>query len=185
MVLFLEHTLPAHAPGFDPRTSIPYYEGNKEDIENQYTPTLRRHTPLRKGNVIMNLLEDKNLTGYELAEWFNENLVGEYITRMYSHSIETRSGYRIIISEHEGCMACLNGWSDWTVNRTGENLGVVTSVKYKEAPDYEISDQFSIFIYLKSRPKIEVSGDDGIGNGCYGWGFHLNVESIEKMERGM
>ena len=138
-------------PGFDLCSSIPYHEGTKEDVENQYTPKLRRHTPLRKGNVIMNLLEDKNLTGYELADWLQENLVGEYITRMYSHSIETRSGYEIVISEHEGCMACPNGWSDWSVNRTGENLGVVTSVKYKEAPDYETSDQFSIFIYLKSR----------------------------------
>lgn len=82
-------------------------------------------------------------------------------------------------------MDCANGWSDWTVNRTGENLGAVTSVKYEEAPDYYTTEQFSIFIYLKSRPKIEVSGDDGAGNGCYGWGFHLNVEAIEKMERVM
>lgn len=28
----------------------------------------------------MNLLEGKNLTGIELAEWLQENLVGEYIT---------------------------------------------------------------------------------------------------------
>ena len=131
--------------------------------------------------VAMNLLENMNLTGQELAEWLQENLVGEYITRMYSHSIETRSGYEIIISENEGCGACLNGWSEWAVKRTGENLGVVTSVKYKEAPDYDTSEQFSIFIYLKSRTKIEVSGDDGAGNGFYGWGFHLNVEAIEKM----
>lgn len=131
--------------------------------------------------VAMNLLENMNLTGQELAEWLQENLVGEYITRMYSHSIETRSGYEIIISENEGCGACLNDWSEWAVKRTGENLGVVTSVKYKEAPDYGTSEQFSIFIYLKSRPKIEVSGDDGAGNGFYGWGFHLNVKAIEKM----
>lgn len=53
----------------------------------------------------MNLLEDMNLSGYELAAWLNDNLVGEYITRMDSYSIETRSGYRIIISENEGCMS--------------------------------------------------------------------------------
>lgn len=82
-------------------------------------------------------------------------------------------------------MDCANGWSDWTVSRTGENLGAVTSVKYEEAPDYYTTEQFSIFIYLKSRPKIEVSGDDGAGNGFYGWGFHLNVESVEKMEGTM
>lgn len=133
----------------------------------------------------MNLLEDMNLSGYELAAWLNDNLVGEYITRMDSYSIETRSGYRIIISENEGCMSCSSGWSDWTVNRTGEDLGVVTSVKYEEADDYYESEQFSIFIYLKSRPKIEVEGANGSGNGFYGWGFHLNVESVEKMEGTM
>lgn len=37
----------------------------------------------------------------------------------------------------------------------------------------------SIFIYLKSHPRIKVSGDDGIGNGYYGWGFYVTVESIE------
>ena len=133
----------------------------------------------------MNLLENKNLTGIELAEWLQKNLIGEYITRIDSHSIETRTGYRIIISENEGCMACSNGWSEWSVNRTGENLGIVTTVKYTEAPDYYTTEQFSIFIYLKSHPKIEGSGDDGAGNGFYGWGFNLNVESIEKMEGTM
>ena len=131
----------------------------------------------------MILIEDKNLSRYELAEWLNDNLVGEYITRMFSHSFETRSGYKIIINQHEGCMCCPNGWSEWSVNRTGENLGVVTAIKYKEAADYDTSDQFSIFIYLKSHPRIKVSGDDGIGNGYYGWGFYVTIESIETIER--
>lgn len=97
---------------------------------------------------------------------------------MYSHSFETRSGYKIIISENEGCMFCPNGNSTWDTKTTGEGLGVVTGIKYQGASDYE-SDQFRIFIYLKSHPKIDIYGDNGTGNGYYGWGFYVTVESIE------
>lgn len=132
------------------------YRIEKWNSKTQQTSTPSRYNQTGRGYKPMILIEDKNLSGYELAEWLNENLVGEYITRMYSHSFETRSGYKIIINQHEGCMCCPNGWSEWSVNRTGENLGVVTAIKYKEAADYDTSDQFSIFIYLKSHPRIKV-----------------------------
>lgn len=120
-----------------------------------------------------------NHTGEETAQWLKNNIVGQEITNITNTSITLKNGYTLTIECNEGCGACNNGWAEWAVEDTTP-IGAVTNVECEYYEDeYGYTDEkFRIFIYLKDKPRITITGDDGVGNGCYGYGFHLTLTNI-------
>lgn len=143
----------------------------------------------------MERLEEENFTGAFLAQWLKENIVGQELVSIkpatseqkskleYTGSnvyvIELANGYNVFIDVNEGCGGCENGWAEFDLEQDG--AGVVTGVEFEDlANDY--SEKFKLFIYLENQPSIRISGDDGVGNGFYGYGFHVTVTHIEDKE---
>lgn len=144
----------------------------------------------------METFEHKNLSGVWLAQWLKDNIVGQEITSIAPATSEQKkeleypgdsvqvitlaNGYQVIIDPNEGCGGCGNGWAEFEVERDG--AGVVTGVEVEDlSNDYD--EPFKLFIYLENQPAIRISGDDGVGNGFYGYGFHVMVRGIEKEEK--
>ena len=56
------------------------------------------------------------------------------------------------------------------------NLDLDAAIMNVEYVQTGTSDEFKIFIYLANNETIELDGDDGVGNGCYGSGFWVTVK---------
>lgn len=143
----------------------------------------------------MENLHNKNLTGRALAQWLKENIVGQELISIKSatpeqrelldnpgnevYVIELANGYNVLIDANEGCGGCQNGWAEFSVEQDG--AGVVTCVEFEDLGT-AYSEEFRVFIYLENQPTIKFSGDDGVGNGFYGYGFYVTVKGIETKE---
>lgn len=144
----------------------------------------------------METFEHKNLSGVRLAQWLKDNIAGQEITSIAPATSEQKesleypgdnvqvitlaNGYQVIVDVNEGCGGCLNGWAEFDIEQDG--AGVVTGVGFEDLTN-DYSDRFKLFIYLENQPAIRISGDDGVGNGFYGYGFYVTVKHIEMGER--
>ena len=140
----------------------------------------------------MERLKGKNFTGAYLAQWLKENIVGQELvsikpatreqkSKLYYQSeeayvIELTNGYNVFIEANEGCGGCDNGWAWFNLERDG--AGIVTGVEFEDLGT-SYSDEFRLFIYLENQPSIKISGDDGVDNGFYGYGFYVTAKHIE------
>lgn len=104
-------------------------------------------------------------------------LIGKAIKEVKNNTLICEDGTKITIEENEGCGGCGNGWSSLEDLKILEGNGVITNVESK----YETNsnDKFKLFIYYHEKA-LEISGDDGYGNGYYGGGFYVTIENIMK-----
>ena len=112
-----------------------------------------------------------------------EELVGHRIIYMNEEVIKLDNGVTLNIQLNEGCGGCSSGWSELDVVNFDKKYSeaAVMNVVYesyytdKEKNKNYSQDEFKIFIYLVNKEVIEIDGDEGVGNGCYGSGFWVSV----------
>ncbi len=107
-------------------------------------------------------------------------LIGKAIKEVKYNTLICEDGTKITIEENEGCGGCGNGWSSLEDLTILEGNGVITNVESK----YETNskDKFKLFIYYHEKV-LEISGDDGYGNGYYGGGFYVTIEKLEERKK--
>ena len=66
-------------------------------------------------------------------------------------------------------------------------MPILDKDKFKNYDDWGFceDDRFKIFVYYEDslcnyNSREVIQGEDGYGNGCYGGGFYITVESIEE-----
>ena len=125
----------------------------------------------------------ENYDSWELANLMQKELVGHRIVAMTEEIIKLDNGVTFNIQLNEGCGGCSSGWSELDVVNFDKKYSeaAVMNVVYesyytdKEKNKNYGQDEFKIFIYLVNKEVIEIDGDEGVGNGCYGSGFWVSV----------
>ena len=109
-------------------------------------------------------------------------LIGKRIVKVTGDTGEfkltTSDNEVITITTNEGCGGCSNGWSELPnlkLLEDADNAIMNVSTEYV-MKGYE--DQFKMFVYYHNT-MLELQGDDGYGNGYYGWGFWVTIVKIE------
>ena len=87
-------------------------------------------------------------------------------------------GTFIEILTNDGCGGCGNGWSSFDdLKKLENNNNLITGVETKYSEVAYDEDRFTMFIYYEDGEINELQGDDGYGNGCYGGGFYVTINS--------
>ena len=129
-------------------------------------------------------ITEENMSSADFAAWVEENLIGEKLTEVSSERLVTESGWEIKLTPNAGCY-CGNGTAALWLEKTPKKFGAITGVKWSTFTDDDDpynEDLFHLFLYMEGIPAIQFSGDDGYGNGYYGYGFYVSVESIKNTE---
>lgn len=88
-------------------------------------------------------------------------------------------GTIIEILTNYGC-SCGNGCSSFDdLKKLENNNNLITGIETKYSNHYD-EDKFTMFIYYEDGEINELQGDDGYGNGYYGGGFYVTINSGEK-----
>ena len=130
------------------------------------------------------VISQENMSSGEFAEWIQENLIGETLVSVSDEQLVTESGWEVALEPNIGC-DCGSGTAAIWLENNPKKLGVITGSgveQYTDPDDKYNEDLFKLFIYMEGIPTLEFSGDDGYGNGYYGYGFYVSVRNVKKME---
>lgn len=126
------------------------------------------------------ILNNKHFSSSDLSDLLEETLVGKKIVELSDDRILLENCYELLIEPNRGCGGCDNGWASLELSSYNINLdAAVMNVKIEEPDVFDNSDLFKIFIYLADSSIITFEGDDGFGNGMYGYGFWVTTRFKE------
>ena len=109
-------------------------------------------------------------------------LIGQTIVKTREtedgYELSTANGQIVRVVENEGCGGCSDGWSEFSDILLLENADNAIMNVVCESGDNSYDDSFKLFIYYHDKT-LEITGDDGYGNGYYGGGFWVTIKNVE------
>lgn len=110
-----------------------------------------------------------------------DNIDGDYYS-VDKYVLTCSDGTIIEILTNDGCGGCENGWSSFDdLKKLENNNNLITDIETKYSKESYYDDTFTMFIYYEDGEINKLQGDDGYGNGYYGGGFHVTINSGEKL----